>query len=111
MQPIIYLGPLEISTYAVMLSLGACLGFWLTYREAERKGLDTVEVLELTAIAFAAGLVGARGLAWLASPQSDAQRGERRPLSRIQSPLSEADSNRFECAAILPLADPKLNAR
>ncbi len=69
MHPIIYLGPLEISTYAVMLSLGTCLGFWLTYREAERKGLDTLAILQLTAIAFGAGLVGARGLAWLANPQ------------------------------------------
>jgi phosphatidylglycerol:prolipoprotein diacylglycerol transferase len=69
MRPIIYLGDIEISSYAVMLSLGACLGFWLAYRETERKGLDTVEVLKLTALAFAAGIVGARGLAWLANDQ------------------------------------------
>jgi phosphatidylglycerol:prolipoprotein diacylglycerol transferase len=69
MSPIIYLGPLEISTYAVMLSLGACLGFWLAYRETERKKLDTVETLKLTAVAFACGLIGARGLAWLANAQ------------------------------------------
>ena len=68
MYPIIPFGPLEISTYAVMLSLGASLGFWLTYRDAERKGLDIVEVLKLTAVAFAAGLIGARGLVWLTSP-------------------------------------------
>lgn len=79
MHPIIYFGPLEISTYAVMVSLGATLGFWLTYRDAERKGLDIVEVLMLTAIAFAAGLVGARGLVWLASPEIY----DERPFSSI----------------------------
>ena len=79
MFPIIYFGPLEISTYAVMLSLGASLGFWLTYRDAVRKGLDVVEVLKLTAIAFAAGLIGARGLVWLASSEASDQR----PFSSI----------------------------
>jgi phosphatidylglycerol:prolipoprotein diacylglycerol transferase len=79
MHPIIYFGPLEISTYAVMLSVGASLGFWLTYRDAERKGLDIAEVLKLTAVAFAAGLIGARGLVWLARPAIY----EERPFSSI----------------------------
>ncbi len=79
MHPIIYFGPLEISTYAVMLSLGASLGFWLTYRDAERKGLDVVEALKLTAVAFFAGLIGARGLVWLANPAVY----EERPFSSI----------------------------
>ena len=79
MYPIIHLGTLEISTYAVMLSLGACFGFWMTTREAERKGQDVVEVLKLTALAFAAGIVGARGLVWLASPEIYGQR----PFSSI----------------------------
>lgn len=78
MRPIIQLGPVELSTYAVMLSLAACLGFWLVYRESDRKGLDTLEVLKLTLVAFVAGLLGARWLAWLAGPAS-----ETRPLWSI----------------------------
>jgi len=62
MKPIINLGSLEISTYALMISLGASLGFWLTHREAERKRLDAMKLLALAAIAFGAGLLGARAL-------------------------------------------------
>jgi phosphatidylglycerol:prolipoprotein diacylglycerol transferase len=66
-KPIINLGSLELSTYVVMISLAASLGLWLTYREAARKGLDAVRLLTLAAIAFGAGLLGARGLNVLAS--------------------------------------------
>lgn len=69
MKPIIQVGSLEISTYALILSLGACLGFYLTYREALRKKLDVSAVLTLTTVAFIVGIVGARGLAWLANYQ------------------------------------------
>lgn len=65
MRPILFgLGPVEVSSYAVMLSLGACAGFWLTWREGERKGSRTADLLSLAALAFVAGLVGGRGLAW-----------------------------------------------
>jgi len=79
MHPFIDIGPLEISTYAVMFSIGASLGFWVAYRDAERKKLDVVEVLKLTAVAFAAGLVGARALVWLQSPELH----DERPVSSI----------------------------
>lgn len=66
MKPVLLEGTgVEISTYALMLSLGACLGFWLTWRESERKGSDTPSVLMLAALALAGGMVGARGLATL----------------------------------------------
>lgn len=69
MSPIIRFGSAEISTYALMLSLGACLGFWLTYKEIERKRRDGTAVMHLTALAFVAGLIGARGLSWLMGRQ------------------------------------------
>src|SRR5688572_27427254 len=48
-----------------MLSLGGSLGFWLTLREATRARLDERRMLTLAALAFAAGLVGGRGLSWM----------------------------------------------
>lgn len=65
MSPIIRLGSAEISSYALMFSLGACLGFWLTYKEIERKRMDGAAVLTLTVLAFVGGLIGARGLSWV----------------------------------------------
>jgi phosphatidylglycerol:prolipoprotein diacylglycerol transferase len=65
MKPIVSFGPVELSTYALMLSLGACAGFWLTRREIERRRLDAGRMFALAAIAFAAGLIGARGLSFL----------------------------------------------
>jgi len=53
------------SFYALMLSAGACVGFWLTYREALRKGADADKLLALSALAFAASLCGARATSWL----------------------------------------------
>jgi phosphatidylglycerol:prolipoprotein diacylglycerol transferase len=63
-QPVLTIGPVELSTYVLMLSLGGSLGFWLTYREAARTPAEAGRMLALAAIAFTAGLVGARGLSW-----------------------------------------------
>ncbi len=66
MRPILFSwGPVEVSSWAVFLSLGACVGFWLTAREAARKGADVVATLRTSLIAFVAGLAGARVLAIL----------------------------------------------
>jgi len=66
MKPIFFsYGPVELSSYALMLSLGACVGFWLTAREVVRKRLDPGAMLGLAVVAFAGGVVGARGLSYL----------------------------------------------
>jgi phosphatidylglycerol:prolipoprotein diacylglycerol transferase len=70
MMPVVSLGPFEISSYALMLSLGAAVGFWLTYLESVRKRLDPGTMLAVATLAFLAGLVGARGLSWLTFPES-----------------------------------------
>jgi phosphatidylglycerol:prolipoprotein diacylglycerol transferase len=63
-KPVLFTwGEVEVSSWAVFLSLGACLGFWLTAREAARKGSNVVGALRASLLAFLAGLVGARLLA------------------------------------------------
>lgn len=62
MYPVLTLGPVELSSYAVMLAVGGCLGFWRTAREAERGALDPARTLILGAVAFVAALLGARAL-------------------------------------------------
>jgi phosphatidylglycerol:prolipoprotein diacylglycerol transferase len=61
MRPILFtLGPYTISSYPVMICLGACLAIWLTLREIERKGLDRRTYLTVCLIGFSCGIVGAR---------------------------------------------------
>ena len=62
MLPVITLGPVELSSYALMLALGGCVGFWLTVREIERDGLEPWPLLGLAALTFTAGVAGARAL-------------------------------------------------
>jgi phosphatidylglycerol---prolipoprotein diacylglyceryl transferase len=64
-KPVFTLGPVELSSYAVMLSLGGSIGFWLTWREIQRKRLEPGPMLGLAALAFVCGVVGARGLSLL----------------------------------------------
>jgi len=64
-KPILEIGPFELSTTAMMLSIGGSIGFWLTWREIQRKRLDPGPMLALALIAFVAGLVGARALSVL----------------------------------------------
>jgi len=65
MKPVLDVGPIELSSYALMLALGGSVGFWLTYREIQRRRLDPGAMLTLAVIAFAAGVAGARGLSLL----------------------------------------------
>lgn len=54
-----------MSSYTLFLALGASVGFWLTFREIDRKGLP-LRATGITAIlAFTAGVFGARLLNWL----------------------------------------------
>jgi phosphatidylglycerol:prolipoprotein diacylglycerol transferase len=69
-RPILFaFGSFEISSYALMLSLGACAGLWLTYRESLRKAEDPAGMLSLAVGVFIAAVIGARGLSWLVYDQ------------------------------------------
>ncbi len=65
MKPILEIGPVELSTTAIMLAIGGSVCFWLTWREIQRKRLEPGPMLGLAVIAFVAGLVGARALSVL----------------------------------------------
>lgn len=69
MKPVFTLGPIELSSYALMLSVGGLVGFWLTTREIRRKGLDPGPMLSLAMLAFLTGMLGARGLSVLVRHQ------------------------------------------
>jgi len=64
-KPILEIGPVELSTTAIMLAIGGSVCFWLTWREIQRKRLEPGPMLGLAVIAFVAGLVGARALSVL----------------------------------------------
>ncbi len=59
MRPIISSGSIEISSYALMLCIGACVSLWLTLRQLRRTRLEDAMVT-LTAIMLAGGILGAR---------------------------------------------------
>jgi phosphatidylglycerol:prolipoprotein diacylglycerol transferase len=66
MRPELFsVGGLSVSSYALMISVAATLGFWLTLREARRKGVDEGATLGLAVVAFAAALIGARSASLL----------------------------------------------
>lgn len=58
-------GPVALSSWVLMLALGACVGFWLTYREAVRRDLEAGPMLLLAVLSFASGVIGARALSWM----------------------------------------------
>ncbi len=61
MRPILVsLGPWTISSYPVMICLGACLAIWLTLKEIDRLGLNRRPYITICLIGFASGIVGAR---------------------------------------------------
>ena len=61
MRPILFtLGPFTISSYPVMICLGACLSIWLSLREIDRLGLDRPTYITICLIGFSSGVVGAR---------------------------------------------------
>ncbi len=63
MRPILVtLGPWTVSSYPVMICLGACLAIWLTLREIDRLGLERRNYLTLCLIGFTSGIVGARAM-------------------------------------------------
>jgi phosphatidylglycerol---prolipoprotein diacylglyceryl transferase len=61
MRPtLLTLGPFQVSSYPVMICLGACLSIWLSLKEVDRLGLESPLYLKICLIAFVSGLVGAR---------------------------------------------------
>ena len=57
---LVHLGPLAISWYGIAVGLGLLVGFWLTTREADRKGLPVEPVMDLLFWIAGGGLLGAR---------------------------------------------------
>src|SRR5581483_4614960 len=57
---LIHLGPLAISWYGIAVGLGILVGYWLTTREAARKGLPVEPVMDLMFWIVGGGLIGAR---------------------------------------------------
>lgn len=56
----IHLGPFAIAWYGLAVGLGIGAGIWLTFREAQRKGLNTDAVADLVWWVLLGGIVGAR---------------------------------------------------
>jgi phosphatidylglycerol:prolipoprotein diacylglycerol transferase len=61
---IVRIGSFEVTSFGVMVAVGALVGFWLLRRETEARGLP-VQVVDTAWIAVVAGLVGAK-LLWVA---------------------------------------------
>ena len=54
------LGPLDLPSYYVLVSLGIVAGVFVALNEARRRGLPEVAVLDLSALSVLVGLFGAR---------------------------------------------------
>ncbi|MBP1633627.1 MAG: prolipoprotein diacylglyceryl transferase [Acidobacteria bacterium] len=61
MYPVLFrLGSLEITSFGVMVALGALLGILLLRREAARTGLDAAKITDAALIGVLGGLAGAK---------------------------------------------------
>jgi phosphatidylglycerol:prolipoprotein diacylglycerol transferase len=61
MHPVlIQLGPFTIRWYGAMIALACLVGFWLSGREAERKGIGKEKIQEFFLYAVTAAVIGAR---------------------------------------------------
>lgn len=58
MVPNIVIFGKEISSYMILALLGILLTLWVTYREAQKAGIDEVEMLSLMLFAFGGGFIG-----------------------------------------------------
>jgi phosphatidylglycerol:prolipoprotein diacylglycerol transferase len=56
----IYVGPIAIRWYGVLMATAMALGLWLAHRDARRRGLDPESLLKAAELALLGGLVGAR---------------------------------------------------
>jgi phosphatidylglycerol:prolipoprotein diacylglycerol transferase len=61
MYPVLFrIGSLEITSFGVMVALGALLGILLLRREAGRSGLDTARITDAALVGVLGGLAGAK---------------------------------------------------
>ena len=61
MYPVLFrIGSLEITSFGVMVALGALLGILLLRREAQRSGLDLAKITDAALVGVLGGLAGAK---------------------------------------------------
>ena len=66
----IQLGPLAVRWYGFLIALGVLIGSSWSLREAEKRGLDTEKLLDMTLWLVIAGLIGARFIYVITSPSA-----------------------------------------
>lgn len=60
MFSVIRLGPLELPSYFLMLTIGYLVAAFLAFRDSDRQGMPRNRVVDLVIVLFIAGIVGAR---------------------------------------------------
>ncbi len=60
MHPVIHLGPLELPSYFLMLTIGYLIVSFMAFREFDREGIPRNRGVDLVIVLFIAGIVGAR---------------------------------------------------
>jgi len=56
----VFIGPLGIRWYGVLMATAMAVGLWLAYRDARRRGLDPEQLLTCSELGLLGALVGAR---------------------------------------------------
>src|SRR5262250_543162 len=57
---LLQLGNFELRSYGVIFALSLLIGFWVSSKEGERKGLDPKLIQDFAVYALLGGIVGAR---------------------------------------------------
>ncbi len=78
-------GGFSLPTYGVLVALGFLTGIWLTARLAQRVGLSSEAVLNLGVFCALAGIVGAKVMMIVMSPEYRAHPSEIFSLATLQS--------------------------
>ena len=79
------IGGFSLPTYGILVALGFLAGIWLTTRLAARVGLSSESVLNLGVFCALAGIIGAKVLMILLSPDYRAHPAEIFSLATLQS--------------------------
>ena len=66
MFPVIRLGPLELPSYFLMLTIGYLFAAFLAFRDSDRQGIPRNRAVDLVIVLFIAGIIGARLLSVVA---------------------------------------------
>lgn len=59
-KPLYFIGPLEVSTYFLVLTIGFIVGIFVGIKEAKRVGINQVNYVDLCITIYISALVGAR---------------------------------------------------